>query len=1166
MDIERAVGAALKPSRDVDLRAHRILLDLSRDTAGRVRLVTTNFDLLFEMATPKLPAWTPAHLPQFRAIEGFEGIVHLHGMFDAAYERPVGGSLVLSSAEFGRAYLAEGWATNFIRSVVQNYRVVFVGYAADDPPVQYLLEALNRATDAPPSRLYAFQSGRADEARVLWAQKGVTAIAYNPDNRHAALWQTLAAWGERAANPERWRQKLLRRAAGGPQALQPHERGQIVHLAMTEDGARSIAQAKSAVPASWICAFDPAIRYSPPARLNLVDEGSPCVDFFADYGLDSDPRPEPGRSKQLHPRLEIPDGGIDVMMPTTTDQRTMLGRFRGRDAIHMSELPPRLLSLAWWFQRICQEPAAIWWAAGQDGLHPKVVELIAFALNQGPRTLTAETRSAWRYLFEGWRTPRGPDYTSVFALKAALDRDGWTRQHLRRFAETFRPTVTSSRPYWRGHFPRHSKGTKLRDLVNVDVQYPNRHVPIAVPDEQLSNAVPLLRQNLELAVDLEREISPRTVPHVASIDPDPTLAGMSSDRETGINVAVLEFAGLFERYAKGDPASARTELDAWRTNDDPVFGRLRVWATRLPNLLDDRAAAELLVATHDAILWGSRDRRDVLLALRDCWNRMPADLKATIEKRLLEGPPSYPAISARDNRKHKAWAILERVRWLQREGCAFGSKSGRRLHRLESIVPRFAHEGGAHAADSLESRGGFVTTDKSIGKADEVPISELISWALKGRGRVWGKLQEIDPFAGLCEIRPVRVLTALRYETQKGSDVAPAWIEFLQSSARRTDKPTFAALVARRLAVLPISAIVRPVSYWLGSAHKLLFERDRQAFEVVFDKLADALAVGPLSGGVEAIAESERRDWPSEALGSAAGHLCDALFGDPVLPQLKGDEPLPTAWLTMAERLLSLPGNHRRFSLVLFARRLAWLHIHSGEWSERLVLSALGEEEANRDAMLAGFFLSPLVGDERLYGLLKPTMIELAAGKSRSQNYSAEGVARFCIGGWLTRKSDGGRWLSDDEFRRVLISGSDTLRMHALWQVGHFEEIDEKVSFLRGVWPLQLSARTPSVVSRLVALTFDDEAHFPELADAILPLVGSSDARGTHFVLLGEKNERIIARYPDIVLELLARTLGTDVANWPYGVGQMLERLLKLKPTFAEDARFVRLKGTWDKR
>src|SRR5205085_3504957 len=102
------------------------------------------------------------------------------------------------------------------------------------------------------------------------------------------------------------------------------------------------------------------------------------------------------------------------------------------------------------------------------------------------------------------------------------------------------------------------------------------------------------------------------------------------------------------------------------------------------------------------------------------------------------------------------------------------------------------------------------------------------------------------------------------------------------------------------------------------------------------------------------------RRWPDAAIGSAVGHLCDALFDEPLLREIKGNEPLPEAWLAMATRLLSLPGDHRRFGLVTFARHLAWLHLHTGEWCEQFVLSALDEDDASGDAMLAGFFLDPL--------------------------------------------------------------------------------------------------------------------------------------------------------------------------------------------------------------
>ena len=144
-DIEAAVAKALKPSPAADLSAHRMMLDLARDPYEKVRLVTTNFDCLFEACDSTLKSWQPPQLPDPQRYVDFEGVIHLHGRVNEGYTGADGDGFVLSSSEFGRAYLSDGWATQFIRSILEKYVVVFVGYTADDPPVQYLLEALHRS-------------------------------------------------------------------------------------------------------------------------------------------------------------------------------------------------------------------------------------------------------------------------------------------------------------------------------------------------------------------------------------------------------------------------------------------------------------------------------------------------------------------------------------------------------------------------------------------------------------------------------------------------------------------------------------------------------------------------------------------------------------------------------------------------------------------------------------------------------------------------------------------------------------------------------------------------------------------------------------------------------------------------------------------------------------
>ena len=70
-----------------DLSAHRTLIDLAQGTDGKTRIVTTNFDLLFEACDPTLPSFSPPKLPDPRRYNDLHGVTHLHG---AVSERMAG--------------------------------------------------------------------------------------------------------------------------------------------------------------------------------------------------------------------------------------------------------------------------------------------------------------------------------------------------------------------------------------------------------------------------------------------------------------------------------------------------------------------------------------------------------------------------------------------------------------------------------------------------------------------------------------------------------------------------------------------------------------------------------------------------------------------------------------------------------------------------------------------------------------------------------------------------------------------------------------------------------------------------------------------------------------------------------------------------------------------
>ena len=137
-EIDYLVAKRLKTRRRTRITEHETILRLSKSIDGKPQIITTNFDLFFEKAAGRrLPTYVPPALPDLASVQTLNGIVYLHGRINSRIKRGEGRQgFVVSSSDFGRAYLAEGWATRFIRDLLDQYIVVLLGYSANDPPCQ----------------------------------------------------------------------------------------------------------------------------------------------------------------------------------------------------------------------------------------------------------------------------------------------------------------------------------------------------------------------------------------------------------------------------------------------------------------------------------------------------------------------------------------------------------------------------------------------------------------------------------------------------------------------------------------------------------------------------------------------------------------------------------------------------------------------------------------------------------------------------------------------------------------------------------------------------------------------------------------------------------------------------------------------------------------------
>lgn len=1177
-EIENKVALALKPNPDADVAAHRILLDLARFPNGSIRLVTTNFDLLFEQCDNTLRTHQHPHLPDPNRQEEFTGVIHLHGHVNANYSGATGDGFVLSSSQFGDAYLASGWATQFIRAVLEKYIVVFVGYTADDPPVHYLLEALNRRSHTL-QKMYAFQVGTQNDAEARWRHKGVTPIAFDGADDFKALWDSLSAWAERAVNPDAWYEKVIHMARKGPEELQPHERGQVAHLVSFPEGARKFTSSDNPPPGEWLCVFDPLIRYLKPANLGSWFERGPFFEPFEAYGLDSDPVPPKINPDDHYAKREVPTDCWSCFTPTPLDLQVMQysdhPSLKGNSSITIPALPVRLQHLGHWICKVSGQPATVWWASHQVGLYPGIQERIK---HQMESATIPSVRHAWRHIFSAWKMREEDGYHHWYQLQTSIKMDGWTSYAVREIARIYRPYLTVSWPYHRGPKPPNFNAkASIQDVVTLEVQYPTLHERTNIPDEFLVLAVREFRKNLELAIHLEKDHGSYEYLRLPPIESDPELEGESSDREFGVARLFFKFLGLYKRLIVFDLVAARREYLSWWDDDYKVFALLKIWVAGREELLSDRESGQSLCSLNDYSFWDRHFQRDLLFVLRKRWANYPSSLRKKIEKRLLAGTSRYENEEDKIYIERRAWHSLNRINWLHEEGCCFSFNVHTVSEKLQRKAPKWQKSFATKSASSMESRGGSVGIDTDYAALLSIPLHCVLVKAKELSGREFDRLVDKEPFTGLAAERPVRAFMALNDAAKHGEWPEWAWRAFLYSQERGKDRPRFSSVIAQRLARMPVHAlatIIHPAADWMHKVSETLISLYQIEFEKAWRNIIATLKQTADISKTALEHGNKEPDWVTEALNSPSGKLAQAIMNGPQKKESKVRERFPCTWLIRVEELLNLPNDHRRYALVIFTYNLNWFFYLDPVWTEKNLLGALAAEGEDQDAFWDGFFWGGKHPTDKLFLRLKPWLLKMPIGKSIAGRREASVLSAVLLSGWgRTYKKNTVSLVTNDEMRTILLNANDDFRGKLLGHLGRWistgeTEVWEKnlPVFFSVVWPRQKQAKSPKVSAKLCDFAFSSEKVFAAVIDDILKLVTKIGEEGFILPHFRGAKEKIIENYPEKLLTLLWAVLPDNPAKWPYGVGDVLPEITEAKLSLQNDDRLIELRRRWNTR
>lgn len=269
---QRVVERLSQPSRDPSLHEAILRLAKLRKRDG-LRLVTTNFDHYFENARAPIEAKLGVDfhsgpilpIPRNDIAGSWKSIVYLHGRLNLAGPND---HLVLTSADFGRAYLTDAWASRFVAKLFADFTVLFIGYSLNDPVLRYMTDAFaaenSSALNTPfggPAYIFVSYKGRNPPSETPFTRRHLQPIFYHQYRHHSRLKKTLIAWADARDDFLADTTRLIQRIArGSPKTLNPSETSNLLWAVMGRDdlghGARIFAGLAHRPSIEWLDEFE----------------------------------------------------------------------------------------------------------------------------------------------------------------------------------------------------------------------------------------------------------------------------------------------------------------------------------------------------------------------------------------------------------------------------------------------------------------------------------------------------------------------------------------------------------------------------------------------------------------------------------------------------------------------------------------------------------------------------------------------------------------------------------------------------------------------------------------------------------------------------------------------------------------------------------------------
>lgn len=1181
--VRLALADALKPDlkRKGATTTHEALLRLARTRQDTLRLVTTNFDRLFDAAAKrskqKLQTYTAPMLPIPKKSR-WNGLVALHGVLPIEPDDDALNRLVITSGDFGLAYLTERWAARFVSELFRNYVVCFVGYSINDPVLRYMMDAIaaDRMQGESTPQAWAFGDyapGQEELKTNEWKAKGVIPILYKVvpgSHDHSLMHNTLQSWSETYRDGITGKTRMVSLNARARPSSSTKEDDFVGRMLWaladkTGDPARHFADYNPAPSLEWLThAFaEERFRHCDLNRFGVL--ASQEVDEDLRFSLVNRPTPH-----GLAPRM----------------------RLASADASNVA-MDEVMLHLSRWLVRHLNDPQLLLWVVSQGGvLHSNLGTLIENQLDRltllqrdggslelkeisthAPNAVpTPQMELLWRIVLSG-RVKSLWQPTRLHSWLSRVRKEGISVLHRLELRALLAPKLLiRGSMHWGDDASDKDGATRLKDRLNWELVLASSHVRSTLQELmtcQMNGFLPgliddferLLLEALDLASILgdATNRSDRSYWYLPSVSPHPQNRG---NRDWVTLIELLRDAWLALRLEC--PRYASQIAERWFELPYATFKRLALFAACHEGSVDQRLWSAWLTTEDGWWIWSLETQREVLRLIVLQGSKLSRSAGAQLQRAILRGPPREmfrPDLELeriQDSTAHSIWLRLAK---LQNSGFKLNASAAKRLEQLSVANPRWRVSENERDEFSHWMSG---TGDPDFENSIEVSVApnkkaELIEWLKLPPKESYGLSR--DTWSETCRTHPLNALQALSEFSSQGEWPVERWREALRAW---WDRRFHARVWTRAVPVLlalsddNLANIAHSVSNWLEVVSDKTIIKDEHQLYALCRRLMDVPCVS--DDGAED--DSSTAPPVNQAINHPVGMVTQTLINHWYQQSPSDNQRLPPALSDFFTELTGTSIYRYRHGRVILGSHLISLYRVDKDWTERHLLPLLNWD---RDALEAKGIWEGFLWSARLYQPLQ------AAFKDdflkTAHHYDDLGEHKQQFAALLTYVALGPtEGYSSQELRKALAAlpldgleeSAQALSQSLEGAADQREEnwLHRVQPFWKRVWPKNRGLITERIADSLAQLAVAAGKQFPVALNAVFDWLMPLDF--TYSLMQKLVKSGLCSLYPADSLRLLGAVTG-EHHLFPEDVRKCLQDIEQSAPELRDTPQFRRL-------